>query len=229
MTLRAIGVGLGRTGTLSLKAALEKLGFGPCYHMIELRAAEDAIQRWSACLEGRASWDQVFEGFAATTDHPGCEYWRELAAFYPDAKMILTVRDADGWFDSVNSTILSDDFYRTLERAPAVVRACFRKFRDFEFCERHHNDRAAMTDYFRRHNQSIVDTIDPDRLLVFEVRQGWEPLCGFLGVPVPDTPFPKVNERAMLEEEFKRGAQGEIEPDEQRRQLRELILTLRNL
>ncbi len=229
MALEVIGVGLGRTATLSLKGALEKLGFGPCYHMIELRAAKDGFQRWTAQLEGRGDWEHVFEGFRSTTDHPGSDYWRELAAYFPKAKLILTVRDPDAWFDSGRTTIFSDNFYRMLEQAPEFVRAFFRRTGTMAFFEAHHNDRAAMTDYFRRHNEAIIDTIDPDRLLVFEVGQGWEPLCTFLEVPVPEIPFPRVNERAMLEEELRRAAAGELNPAQQQRDLLKLIAELRSL
>jgi Sulfotransferase domain len=229
MALEVIGVGLGRTGTLSLKGALEKLGFGPCYHMIELRAAKDGFQRWMAHVEGQVNWQHVFEGFRSTSDHPGCDYWRELSADYPKAKLVLTVRDPDAWFDSGRTTVFSDDFYRMLERAPESVQAFFRSVGAFAFFEAHRNDRAAMTDYFRQHNQAIIDTIDPDRLLVFEAGQGWEPLCKFLEVPGPEIPFPRINERAMLEEELRRAAAGELNPAQQQRDLLKLIADLRSL
>ena len=229
MALEVIGVGLGRTGTLSLKGAFEKLGFGPCYHMIELRAAEDGFQRWTAHVEGQRNWKRLFEGFRSTTDHPGCDYWRELAAYYPNAKLVLTVRDPDAWFDSGRTTIFSDDFYRMVERAPEFVRTFFRSLGSTAFFEAHHNDRAAMTDYFRRHNEAIIDTIDPDRLLVFEAKQGWQPLCTFLEVPIPGIPFPRINERAILEEELRRNAAGYMDPEQQQRDLLKLIADLRSL
>src|SRR6478735_8486303 len=105
MALKVIGAGLGRTGTLSLKLALEHIGFGPCYHMSEMFGAmRRAMPLWLAAGHGRADWDAIFEGYRATTDYPGCTYWRELVAAYPEARVILTTRDPDGWFDSVSAT-----------------------------------------------------------------------------------------------------------------------------
>ncbi|HEX7236426.1 MAG TPA: sulfotransferase, partial [Gammaproteobacteria bacterium] len=108
MALKVIGAGLGRTATFSLKFALEHVGLGPCYHMSEVFAgARRNVPLWLDVVRGKPDWDAVFEGFASTTDYPACTYWRELAAFYPNAKVILTVRDADSWFDSVTETIFS--------------------------------------------------------------------------------------------------------------------------
>lgn len=182
-----------------------------------------------AHVEGQVNRQHVFEGFRSTTDHPGCDYWRELSAYCPKAKLVLTVRDPDAWFDSGRTTVFSDNFYRMLERAPESVQAFFRRVGAFAFFEAHHNDRAAMTDYFRRHNEAIIDAIDPDRLLVFEAGQGWEPLCTFLEVPIPKIPFPRINERAMLEEELRRAAAGELNPAQQQRDLLKLIAELRSL
>src|SRR5205085_6684689 len=103
MGLQVIGAGLGRTGTMSLKLALEHLGFGPCYHMAEvLVQARRNLPLWLDVIHGKPDWDEVFAGFGASADYPACTYWRELAARYPEAKVILTLRDADDWFDSVN-------------------------------------------------------------------------------------------------------------------------------
>jgi hypothetical protein len=197
--------------------------------MIELRAANEGFERWTAQMEGREDWDHVFEGFRSTTDHPGCDYWRELAAHYPEAKLILTVRDSDAWYDSGRTTIFSDTFSRLLELAPEPVGAFFRRLDSTAFFAAHHDNPAAMKDYFRRHNEAIIDTIEPERLLVVEVGQGWEPLCTFLEVPIPQSPFPRVNERAMLEEELRRGAVGELDPAQQQRDRRKLIADLRSL
>ena len=100
MALDAIGVGLGRTGTLSLKVALEILGFKPCYHMVEVWASPPAIDDWLQAANGRPNWQNIFDGFRATVDYPGCHFWRELTAAYPNAKVVLTVRDPASWFES---------------------------------------------------------------------------------------------------------------------------------
>jgi hypothetical protein len=198
MTLKVIGAGLGRTATFSLKFALEHLGFGPCYHMAEVFAGlRRNVPLWLEVVRGKPDWDAVFAGFQSTTDYPACTYWRELTAFYPDAKVILTVRDADSWFDSVSETIFSPQMQGSLAGSPVgamMQGVIFDAFGDRV------TDRAFMTDWFTRRNQTVIDSLPPDRLLVFSPKQGWEPLCAFLGVPVPDAPFPRVNSRDELKQ-----------------------------
>ena len=204
MTLKVIGAGFGRTGTMSLKLALEQLGFGPCYHMIEVFKH----QAWDLWYEAskdpaHADWATIFQGYNSTVDWPNATYWKELADAYPDAKIILTERDPDQWFDSTQATI-----FRQLGQgeggfprmAAAVVGALF---------DQQLHDREICTRVFREHNARVRAAIAPERLLVYEVAQGWGPLCDFLGVPVPATPMPKTN----TTEEFQaRVASGEIGP-----------------
>jgi hypothetical protein len=193
MALKVIGAGLGRTATFSMKFALEHLGFGPCYHMAEvLAAARRNIPLWVDVVNGKPDWDAVFEGFHSTTDYPACSYWRELAEHYPAAKIVLTVRDANSWFDSVSETIFSDQMQGSLAGTPAETMMQGAIFAAFDGRVK---DRAFMTDWFERRNQEIIDTLPAERLLVFSPKQGWEPLCDFLGVPVPAGPFPRVNSR----------------------------------
>ncbi|HVJ29561.1 MAG TPA: sulfotransferase [Gammaproteobacteria bacterium] len=198
MTLKVIGAGLGRTATFSLKFALEHLGLGPCYHMAEVFAGlRRNVPLWLEVVRGKPDWDAVFAGFQSTTDYPACTYWRELTAFYPDAKVILTVRDADSWFDSVSETIFSPQMQGSLAGSPVgamMQGVIFDTFGDRV------TDRAFMTDWFTRRNQTVIDSLPPDQLLVFSPKQGWEPLCAFLGVPVPDAPFPRVNSRDELKQ-----------------------------
>jgi hypothetical protein len=199
MALKIIGAGLGRTATFSLKFALEHIGFGPCYHMSEVFAgAKRNIPLWLDVVRGKPDWDAVFAGFQSTTDYPACTYWRELAAYYPDAKVILSVRDADNWFDSVSETIFSPKMHGSLAGTPLeeLMRGVI-----FDAFGDRLNDRAFMTDWFKRRNQSVIDALPADRLLVFSAKQGWDPLCAFLGVPVPTVPFPRVNSR----DEFAQG------------------------
>ena len=198
MALKVIGAGLGRTATFSLKFALEHLGFGPCYHMAEVFAGvRRNVPLWLEVVRGKRDWDAVFAGFQATTDYPACTYWRELAAYYPDAKVILTVRDADTWFDSVSETIFSPTMQGSLAGSPVgamMQGVIFDAFGDRV------TDRAFMTDWFARRNQTVIDSVPSDRLLVFSPKEGWAPLCAFLGVPVPDAPFPRVNSRDELKQ-----------------------------
>lgn len=196
MALQVIGAGPGRTATFSTKFALEHLGFGPCYHMAEVfRGARSNIALWQDVADGRPDWPAIFAGYHSTTDFPASIYWRELAEFYPEAKVLLTVRDPDSWFDSVSETIMAPRMLASLEGS-----ALLRMFEGTylrPFGEKV-GDRAFMTDWYARHNQTVIDTIAADRLLVFHPKEGWEPLCRFLGVPVPAEPFPRVNSRDEL-------------------------------
>jgi hypothetical protein len=200
MTLRVIGSGVGRTGTMSLKHALEQLGFGPCHHMVEVFAHPDSVPLWMEAGAGKADWDAIFGAYDAIVDYPGALFWRELIAHYPDAKVILSLRDPDRWFESTQETIFA-------ARSPGMMPpAPFKPFFDmiYEKIGVDLHDRDAMVAYFKRHNEDVTRTVPPERLLVFEAKQGWEPLCAFLGVPVPDTPYPSENSR----EEFKARAKG---------------------
>ena len=209
MSLKVIGAGLGRTATFSMKFALEHLGLGPCYHMSEVfAAARRNIPLWLDVVQGKPDWDTIFDGYQSTTDYPACTYWRELAEYYPDAKVVLTVRDPDSWFESVSQTIFSEQMQGSLAGSPAEAMMQGVVFDAFGGRVK---DRTFMTDWFERRNQSVIDALPAERLLVFSPRQGWAPLCSFLGVPVPDEPFPRVNSRDELEQASK--GQGGLPPD----------------
>ncbi|CAM3673758.1 sulfotransferase family protein [Paracidovorax anthurii] len=192
MTLEIIGAGLGRTGTLSLKLALEHLGFGPCYHAMEVAAtARRSVPLWNGAIRGTPDWDALFDGYAATVDYPGCCFWRELLDHCPQARVILSVRDPDDWFDSVSETIFSQVRGNPLlgEQGAEISRFLRRDFGD------RIGDRAFMTRYFERWNQAVIEAVPAGRLLVFSAGEGWEPLCRFLGVPVPGVPYPREHAR----------------------------------
>jgi hypothetical protein len=211
--VKVIGAGFGRTGTTALKVALERLGYGPCYHMSEVIAQPARVRQWLEIGEGApVDWDVVFAGYRATMDWPAAAHWRELAEHYPDAKIILSVRDPQRWYDSVVGTI----FKRALEerRGLPVHRRVIRwvvahRAPDFALYPRmaranvidrifdgRIDDRDYAVNVFQRHIAEVKACIPRDRLLVFNVREGWAPLCEFLGCPIPDEPFPRVNERA---------------------------------
>jgi hypothetical protein len=191
MALKVIGAGLGRTGTLSLKLALEHLGFGPCYHMLEIMAVgHERMPQWIDVVRGSPDWDAIFEGFASTVDYPTCTYWRELAAHYPEAKVILSTRDAESWFHSVSRTIFSPNSLTQTSESP--VAEFFKGAVTGAFGDRI-DEREFMVDYFRRWEADVIASLPPERLLVHRLGDGWEPLCAFLGVPVPDKPYPRVN------------------------------------
>ena len=196
MALKVIGAGPGRTATFSTKFALEHLGFGPCYHMSEVFAgARRNVALWQDVADGNPDWDAIFDGFQSTTDYPASVYWRELAEHFPDSKVLLTVRDPDSWFDSVSETIMSERMLGSLAGSP--VETMF-KGTYLKPLLGKTQDRAFMTDWYAKHNQAVIDTIPAERLLVFHPKEGWEPLCTFLGVPVPAEPFPRVNSREEL-------------------------------
>jgi len=210
MALKVIGAGLGRTGTLSLKLALEQLGFGPCYHMTEVLMDPSRGAGWVRAAERQADWDAIFAGFESTVDYPGCGFWRELTRYYPTAKVLLSVRDPQDWFDSTQATIFSD------EHSKPFVRSALAQFFSKTVFEPYGNlihDRDFMTTAFQRHNAEVERGVPPDRLLVYEVKQGWVPLCKFLEVPIPASPFPRVNSREERVRQRAAMAQGADAPE----------------
>ena len=195
MTLKVIGAGLGRTGTLTLKTALEQLGFGPCHHMVEVFAHPEQAEFWRRAAEGEAvDWEEVFSAYNASVDWPSCHFWRQLAARYPDAKVVLSLRDPERWWESMDATILKVTQAMFADPARrAAMRFIELILVDQTFAGDLSRDNVIAA--FERHNAVVRAAIPPERLLVFEAAQGWTPLCAFLGVPVPETPFPKVNSR----------------------------------
>jgi hypothetical protein len=192
MALRVVGSGLGRTGTKSLQSALNMLGFGPCHHMAEVFAHPESAPLWIEAAAGRPDWEKIFAGYASVVDYPGAAYWRQLAAYYPDAKVLHSVRDPDAWFDSTRATIFAPGMQTTTPDRP--MSAFFASF--LGDTREHLHDRAFMTDYFRRHTEEVKRAIPTERLLIYEAGQGWAPLCEFLGAPIPDAPYPSENSRA---------------------------------
>lgn len=207
MALDVIGAGWGRTGTESLKEALEILGYGRCYHMFELLKRTRHVPRWEALSRGeRPDYEDLFRGFRSGVDFPIAKYYRELAAEYPNAKVILSVREPSAWYRSASKTIL-----RGVPRpmlAVAWTLGLFspnlrgmRRMIDWidgdlftGFFEGRMKDEAYITARFVAWNEEVKRTIAAERLLVYEVKDGWEPLCAFLGVPVPSVPFPRNND-----------------------------------
>jgi len=192
MALKIIGAGLGRTGTASLKVALEQLGVGRCHHMGEVLADPTQIQLWLDAADGSPDWDALLGAFSASVDYPSCSFWRELSEEYPDAKVILSTRDATSWFESVNATIMAPHFNEFIAPTPwgQMIKRTI-----WDTLDRRMGDRQFMIDYFEKRNDEVQRTIPSDRLLVFEAREGWNPLCEFLGLAIPDTEFPRINTR----------------------------------
>jgi sulfotransferase family protein len=208
VTMKVLGAGFGRTGTLSLKNALEKTGYGPCYHMLEVFPRPEHVRMWhKLALEGSMDWDLVFRDFTSTVDWPAARWWREMADHFPEAKVLLSVRDPEAWYKSMTETIyqpmkspVPDDVPELVKLQNEMVRtAILRDTFDNRFEDKEH-----AIGVFKRHIQEVRDTIDPARLLVFDVREGWEPLCRFLEVPVPADPFPRLNDTASTQAMIKR-------------------------
>lgn len=221
--LMLIGAGFGRTGTLSLREALVRLGFGPCDHMLENFEHPERFALWKEAFRRKQAgepidWRALLGSYRSIVDWPGAYFWRELIAAHPEAKVILTVRDANRWYESCLATIFSiraraDESLRARAMMKLIgfviprMREGFRVVDDViwksTFSERF-TDREHALRVFAAHNQEVVATVPAERLLVFEVKQGWEPLCEFLGVPVPEgESFPHANDA----ESFQKGIQ----------------------
>ena len=204
--MRLIGAGLPRTGTLSQKVALEMLGLAPCYHMVNVLADLDLAAQWRRALEGDGQWEEIFDVSAATVDWPGSFFYRELIDVYPDAKVLLSVRDGDGWASSMRDTIwgllYGDMLIRDLSDARGRVDPKWRGYIELmkEMWQRsglmdgEATSAEWMSGAMERYHEEVQRAVPADRLLVWSVSDGWEPLCEFLDVPVPEMPFPHLND-----------------------------------
>ena len=208
MSIQVIGAGFGRTGTKSLQLALEQLGFGKCYHMEMLLRNPGGIQYWNeADKTGNTDWNSLFKDeYHSIVDFPGSIYYQQLANYYPEAKVVLTVRDPEKWYESVRKTIFAFDpgiglklkmllmlpFSSTARNLFKVIlhndSVIWKKLFNGKF-----KDKAYAIQRYQEHIEEVKRNIPANRLLVYEVKEGWEPLCQFLNKPVPDTPFPNTN------------------------------------
>lgn len=196
MTLKVIGIGLGRTGTYSLKAALEELQFGPCDHMEHVaQNMSDQVPLWNAVLNNKTDFESVHQGMQSAVDWPTAAFYKELLAKYPEAQFILTHRSKESWAESFGSTIYKLLAGRATAPQPAqdwlntvvnvIQKTGFSMDLDF----------AGLAAQFEAHNQAVKNTIPSEQLLVYQVKQGWQSLCEFLNVAVPSTAFPRTNNR----------------------------------
>lgn len=206
--MKLIGAGLPRTGTLTQKMALEMLGVGPTYHMVSVLADLDQATLWQRALDGESPWQEIFDGYNSTVDWPGGYFYKELAEAYPEAKVLLSVRDLDAWERSMRQTVWAvrhgESLVRLLSSAQAHVSPSWRGFLSMidnllwngkgTFAQGHETAEELIR-AGRRHNEEVQATIPPERLLVWSVTEGWEPLCEFLELPVPDVPLPHINDR----------------------------------
>jgi hypothetical protein len=206
MVLKVIGTGFGRTGTGSMREALNVLGFGPCHHMHEVNRDPEQKRLWRAVGKGaEPDWDRLFAGYVSCMDFPSAFFWRELLAAYPEAKAILTWRAADDWWrsyeraigavmggipdpDSVGATLIAGRLFggRPLDREHVVG-------------------------IYEAHVAEVIASVPPERLLVHRLGDGWAPLCAHLGVPIPDVPYPHRNTAAEFEADLERRRRGDPE------------------
>jgi hypothetical protein len=199
MTVKVIGAGVGRTGTLSLKGALETLLGGSCYHMLEVFNHPDHVALWGqAATSGKVDWRAMLVDYRATSDFPACLFWRELSEIYPDAPVLLSTRaDSQVWWESAHETIFSSAVEAVGAERPDWL-AMWKTVAKARFTELTHDEDAAKAAY-DRHNAEVRATLGPDRLIDWQPGDGWGPICDRLGLPVPDAPFPHVNTRAEMQ------------------------------
>jgi hypothetical protein len=191
MELAVVGAGVGRTGTHSLKLALEQLLDAPCHHMVEVLGDPTQVPAWIDAIDGRpVDWSAMLARYRAIVDWPGGSFWPELSAAYPDALVLLSVRDPEGWYRSASNTIFLT-FDNMSPEVGSWMEALLKLFRD-RFSDRF-DDPTAMMDAFVRHNDAVRAEVPADRLLEWSLGDGWEPICERLGLPVPAEPFPVTN------------------------------------
>jgi hypothetical protein len=208
--MKVIGAGLPRTGTLSQKVALEMLGFGPCYHMVNVLTNLPLSKQWEQAIDGEVDWDEVFGEHESTVDWPGAFFYRELADAYPDAKVVLSTRDPEAWEKSMIDTIWGVIYGHSpmahISKAREFVDPDWRAYLQlmsrmwaaqgvFAGAELRPGQ---LAEAIARYQETVQANIPRDRLLVWSVQDGWEPLCHFLEVDVPDAQFPRLNDSKMF-------------------------------
>lgn len=205
MALSVIGAGFGRTGTKSLKLALEHLGFGPCHHMDAVFEDPSQLAVWKAAANGEAiDWHKVFAGYKAAIDWPSTHYWRELAEIFPHAKILLSVRPTDRWWASFSKTIkllLQGRHSVPDAHIRSVLEMAYEIIAEQTFGGKM-DDKSVVLSAYKRRIDEVRHSMPADRLLIFDVTEGWAPLCKFLDQPIPDIDFPRSNSRAEFWEFF---------------------------
>jgi len=204
MPLHLVGAGLGRTGTHSLKLAIERLTGQPCYHMSEVFGKPDHVDAWRAAIvDGTMpDWEQLLAGYGATVDWPACAFWEQLADAYPEAPVLLSERSsADVWWTSMEQTIVTTLSRPVRDAQQAHTRTMSAPLMT-SFCQQW-PDREAVIDAYERHNDHVRETVPAERLVEWRPGDGWAPLCAALGVGVPDEPFPHVNSTAEFQQSMR--------------------------
>ena len=200
--MKVIGAGLGRTGTTSLQAALNVLGVGPTYHMTEVFRHPRHADVWLKAWQGEAvDWEAFFAAYGSGVDLPIAQFYQELMSVFPEARILLTIRDPDRWYASVLETIYTFNnvggLMGRLLPPPRMQKMVFPMLWEGLF-EGHFDDKDFAISIYHQHIEAVKKTVPAERLLVFNVKEGWEPLCAFLDLPIPDRPFPHLNDRALI-------------------------------
>jgi sulfotransferase family protein len=211
--MKVIGAGFGRMGTMSLKAGLEQVGYGPCLHMVDVIGNPDLLPPWKAAAEGKdVDWNAALEGWESTIDWPACTFWREHHETWPDIPVLLNTRDREAWYKScLNSIHEAKEAALRGELTPSedsnavnpetigminklIWQGTFEgNFMDKEFAFKKLDE----------HYDAVRATVPKDQLLEYDcTKEGWEPLCAFLGVDVPDEPFPHLNDTKSFRAQF---------------------------
>lgn len=219
MSLKIIGAGLPRTGTMSLKASLEILGFKPCYHMIEAANNPHHAYEWQKLSQGQnIDWEVIFAGYQAALDLPSQRYYKELMQAYPNAKVLLTIRDPESWYQSINSTFFQMGAERTFldmvwyrlrcllskrKRQLDLLDKLTSKILGQDYFQNRLADRQFILDFFDMHTEAVKLHVPADKLLIYEVKSGWQPLCDFLECPIPEgIQFPHLNDTQSFRQIF---------------------------
>ncbi len=208
--MQVIGAGFGRTGTMTLKVALEELGVGPCYHMVEVLWGDTSrLPLWQAAANGEATdWKAVFDGFESTVDWPGCTFYEPLMEVFPDAKVLLTVRDPESWYESAKNSIYAaliagqkGELKEGTEEPPSPE--AFQMISKLMWEGTFHGkfeEKAYAIEMFNKHIEEVKSKVPPEKLVVHEVKEGWKPLARMLGVEEPKTEFPRLNDKVAFRE-----------------------------
>jgi hypothetical protein len=208
--MKVIGAGFGRTGTMSLKVALQRLDFGPCLHMIDLLSGNPELSDiFREAYDGKPTdWEAALQGWESAVDWPACSFYRQFMDRFPDAPVILNVRDGEGWYKSTYNTIYQAAMVlpQTLEMEARPASKMLRRVVWEGDLQGKFQDKGAALEIFERWNDEVRNSVPKDRLLEFNVIEGWEPLCAFLGVDVPDEPFPHLNDTQSFLEMIQRSA-----------------------
>lgn len=208
--IQVIGAGFPRTGTTTLKRVLETLGYDKCYHMKEFLVNPDHLKYWKEVDEKESTnWEELFRGYKACVDVPGYPYYQILMKQYPGAKVILTIRPFDQWYSSASETVLKAGPQTILEKLSMLLKLPFnprlrKVIKAIQFFERifwdeqfnnKFTDKEYAKEIYESHIEQVKNTVPEQSLLVYDVRQGWEPLCGFLNKSIPDEEFPHLNKK----------------------------------